>query len=39
MKEEYAKMDYKKIAGALQKMIDQFINVIVNSIMNGSIKF
>lgn len=31
MKEEYAKMDYSKISRAIQKMVDQFIGVVVNT--------
>lgn len=33
LKEEYAKMDYKKISGSMQKMIDQFIGIIVNTLL------
>lgn len=34
LKEEYAKMDYKKISGSMQKMIDQFIGIVVNTLLN-----
>jgi hypothetical protein len=37
LKEEYAKMDFSKINKSMQKMVDQFVIIVVNTLINQKI--
>lgn len=37
LKEEYAKMDFSKINKSMQKMVDQFIGIVVNTLNNTKV--
>ena len=38
LESEYKAMDYKKISGALRKMVDHFVSVVVTSLLQGTMK-